>query len=172
MSKQKPIEQVEPIKKVSKGPVSCRRLASSAKFGDNNRMIIIDLPGRDRIEAHLDQDGWKISVVGCVALTREIQNRMRAQPDPTRWELPVGVGHEDLLIRELILRAKGEWNFPYVEAEVCHCRSVETAIVDQAILAGAHSCKQVSSQTNASTSCGTCRSDVKKIIDYRLGLKA
>ena len=133
--------------------------------------VTVDFPGRDRVVATRRDQAWDLAIVGCVALEDQLRDRLRAQNDVTLWSLPKATSHVDLLIRELILRARGEWQLPYLEDELCHCRSVPTAIVDQAILAGAHDCKQVSSETSASTSCGTCRPYVQQIIDYRLRSK-
>lgn len=85
--------------------------------------------------------------------------------------LPEGSTSEALCLREVILKAKGEWQFPYLEEELCHCRGVLTAVVDGAICAGAHTSRKVSEQTSASTACGTCRPDVEAIIQYRLNKK-
>jgi NAD(P)H-nitrite reductase large subunit len=82
--------------------------------------------------------------------------------------LPLGQTPEALCLREAILKAQGMWIFPYDQEELCHCRVVPTAIVDQAICVGAHTPRQVSEQTSASTACGTCRSDVEAIIRFRL----
>jgi len=74
----------------------------------------------------------------------------------------------DLMLREVVLKALGEWEHPFPESELCHCRVVATDLVDTAILAGAHTPERVSRQTNASTQCGTCRPDVEAILAYRL----
>jgi len=130
--------------------------------------LVVDLPGRDRIEAYGEGAQTQVRVLGCVALREKVKALAASNPDPALWPLPEGTDHNDLLIKEFILRAKGEWAFPYKDTELCHCRSVETSVVDQAIIAGAHTCVNVSSRTSASTACGTCRPDVQKIIDYRL----
>ena len=93
--------------------------------------------------------------------------RVRFQDLP----LPSGVTPEALCLREVILKAKGLWKFPYEQEELCHCRAVPTAVVDQAICVGAHTPRKVSQQTSASTACGTCSTDVEAIIEYRLGKK-
>ena len=149
-------------------------LPPSASLGDNKSMnsealLIVDFPGHDRIEAQKVGSAWQFKVIGCVALQKEMKHRSTEQSDLLQWSLPTGVGHCDLLIRELILRARGEWKLPYEEVELCHCRNVPTDVVDQAILSGAHECARVSSATSASTACGTCRPDVQKMINYRLG---
>lgn len=83
--------------------------------------------------------------------------------------LPRGSGHAAMLMRELLLKARGEWNYPYGEEELCHCRSIPTAKVDQAIVGGCHTVSAVSRQTSAGTACGTCRPDIETILAYRLG---
>jgi bacterioferritin-associated ferredoxin len=86
-------------------------------------------------------------------------------------ELPLPQGRRPavLCLREAILKIRGEWDFPYKEEELCHCRAVLTAVVDQAICAGAHAARKVSEVTSASTACGTCRPDVEAILKFRLG---
>ncbi len=83
--------------------------------------------------------------------------------------LPEGTSIEAICLREALLKLKGEWNYPYTEEELCHCRAVPTAVVDQAICTGAHTTRQVSERTSASTACGTCRPDVEAILKFRLG---
>jgi len=82
--------------------------------------------------------------------------------------LPTGTGPEHLILREVILKAQGRWQPPYAQEELCHCRAVLTTTVDQAICSGAHTPRQVSEQTSASTACGTCRPDVEAMISWRL----
>lgn len=117
-----------------------------------------------------DGTGPRYRVIGCQAL-RDLVARFRRDhgDDPKAWPLPDGSGHETLLLREWILKARGEWKFPYNEDELCHCRRVPTHVVDQAIVAGAHTPEAVSRATSASTNCGTCRPDVERILAYRLG---
>lgn len=131
--------------------------------------VVVDLPGRDRLEGFPGEKGWTIRVIGCAELSDRVEALLARQRDPARWELPAGTSHVDLLLREFILRAQGNWSYPYPHLELCHCRSVPTETVDQAILAGAHDPARVSAQTSASTACGTCRFDVMKILNYRLG---
>lgn len=140
---------------------------SKTQDGDKAK-VVVDFPGRDRLEARGDGDHTQVVVYGCRALQEKIKALSSAQKDPAKWNLPEGNSHHELMIREFVLRLRGEWDYPYKEEEICHCRSVPTNIVDQAILNGAHTCARVSSRTSASTSCGTCRPEVQKIINYRL----
>lgn len=76
--------------------------------------------------------------------------------------------HSSILLRELILRLRQEFKLPYDETELCHCRAVPTAVVDRAIVSGAHTVQAVARVTSAGTSCGTCKPDTEKLIEYRL----
>jgi bacterioferritin-associated ferredoxin len=132
----------------------------------NENKIIVELDGRDRIEV----DGAKVRFRGCSELTDLMMSMHKSfGADIRKWPLPTGGSHSEILLRELVLKLRGEWDFPYKEAEVCHCRNVACRIIDQAVVAGAHSTEIVSRQTSASTACGTCRPEVQKIINYRLG---
>lgn len=83
--------------------------------------------------------------------------------------VPEGQSPAALCLREAILKLKGEWDYPYKDEELCHCRAVLTSVVDLAVCLGAHTPRKVSEQTSASTACGTCRPDVEAIIKFRLG---
>jgi len=87
-------------------------------------------------------------------------------------EIPEGDSTGELMLRELLLKAKEQWSSPYSEIELCHCRAVPTTVVESAILLGAHTPEKVSRWTSASTSCGTCRRDVEAILAARLKQKA
>lgn len=134
-----------------------------------NRKFSVGLEGRDRIEVNLEGASPKVQFRGCTEMMGLMQGMRKSfGVDIRQWPVPNGASHSEILLRELILRLRGEWNFPYKDAEVCHCRGVSCQTIDQAIIAGAHNTATVSRQTSASTNCGTCRPEVQKIIDYRL----
>ena len=146
-------------------------------------IIKAELDGRDFIEVDCedsDSVGFdvplkvkKVKMVGCSEFMDLIHKfKKNFGLDPSKWPLPEGEDHSSLLVRELVLKLRGEWSYPYAHAEVCHCRSVSTHQIDQAVIAGAHTTDVVTRQTSASTACGTCRPEVQKIIDYRLNRKA
>ncbi len=136
-----------------------------------------ELLGRDVIEIeceHLTPTVVKrVSFIGCHEMI-EMMQKMRRHfgMDVSHWPLPDANDHASLLLKEVILKLRGQWFHPFEATEICHCRSVATQTVDQAIIAGAHTTESVSRQTSASTSCGTCRPEVQKIIDYRLTSKS
>lgn len=141
--------------------------------------IKVELQGRDFIEVDCEGENpqgpgpvQRVSFLGCTEFM-EMMQKMRRHfgADIAKWPLPEGQDHSSLLLREMILKLRGQWAFPVSGEEICHCRSVSLHSVDQAIIAGAHSTDIVSRQTQASTNCGTCRPEVQKIIDYRLNKK-
>jgi bacterioferritin-associated ferredoxin len=93
------------------------------------------------------------------------------QPTPKVAEIFSSFSQQDhsaILIRELVLRLRDQFQLPYKEAELCHCRAVPTQVVDRAIVAGAHTVQAVARVTSAGTSCGTCKLDTELLIEYRL----
>lgn len=141
--------------------------------------IKVELDGRDCIEVECEGEDplhpgsvKKVSILGCSSFM-EMMQKMRKSfgSDVKSWPLPSGTDHSSLLLKEMILKLRGEWAFPYAEEELCHCRNVPTHVVDQAIIGGAHSPEMVTRLTSASTACGTCRPEVQKIINYRLNKK-
>lgn len=142
--------------------------------------IKVELEGRDFIEVECEgQDSLQpgsvksVSILGC-ANFMDMMQKMRKSfgADISKWPLPEATDHGSLLLKEMILKLRGQWNYPYSEDEVCHCRNISTKTIDQAVIAGAHTPEVVTRQTSASTACGTCRPEVQKIIDYRLGRKS
>lgn len=139
--------------------------------------IKVELEGRDFLQVECEGEDLqapgrvlKVDMKGCTEFMEMMQKMKRHfGADISKWPLPESNDHSSMLLREMILKLRGEWKFPYEEAEVCHCRTVATHAIDQAVLAGAHTPEIVTRQTSASTACGTCRPDVQKIIDYRLG---
>lgn len=133
-------------------------------------------PGREEltIEVQLDSNqviqNGTIRVIGSSKLIELAKTyRPLLKGDLKSIPLPQGTDRETMCFREALLKLRGEWNFPYQDEEICHCRAVPTEIVDQAICSGAHSPQKVSRMTSASTACGTCRPDVAAIIKYRIG---
>lgn len=136
------------------------------------------LKGGDELELRLivDQNGTIASGVLRGIGGPEMLSLLQAWKN--RWQgnlkalcIPSGTTGPELMLKELILKARGEWSYPYQDVELCHCRAVPTEVVDQAIMRGAHTPEIVSRWTSASTACGTCRKDVTAILNYRLESK-
>lgn len=129
--------------------------------------VIAELLAQDYLEADTEDANY-LKVVGCTSMLQLVRScQTQFGKDLSQWPLPKGSSHSELLLKEVLLKQRGQWSFPYPHAELCHCRAVSVEKVDQAILAGAHTPAQVSRLTMASTACGTCRPEVEKIIQYR-----
>lgn len=139
--------------------------------------VEVSLAGRDRLSLSLEIHEGEITSAtlqgsGCPAVLKLIQAWRPKLTGPLKsLELPEGSGHSEILLREAILKAKGEWKFPYNEEELCHCRAISTSKVDAAIVSGCHNVRSVARETSAGTSCGSCRPNTEAIIAYRLQSK-
>lgn len=136
--------------------------------------VRVEFSGRETVELDLQLDGGliraaRLTGVGDLKFLRFLASwRSHLQGELLKLTLPKGNSSVEIMIREAILKAQGRWQSPYADEELCHCRAVPTRVVEAAIVGGAHSCERVSRETSASTSCGTCRSDVQSLLDYRL----
>lgn len=129
-----------------------------------------ELAGRDLIEVVDHKEGRQVHFLGCASFMKLVlEFKSQYGKDPAQWPLPTGASHQELLVKELILKVRGQWAPPFTEDEICHCRNVSRQTVEEAILNGAQTPELVSRWTSASTSCGTCRPDVEALINYWLG---
>lgn len=139
-------------------------------MSQNQKKIHAELIGRDLIEVVNGDSGQKkIHFIGCKEFYLNVINLKKQYGlDPKNWIAPKDNSHSSLVLKEFILKYKGQWKNVYEHEELCHCRFVSTQIVEQAILAGAHTTDQVSRWTSASTACGTCKPVVEEILKERL----
>ncbi len=142
-------------------------------MGVSTRSVSAILPGRDEVHLTLEMSGDAIAAarlraIGCPALLQACRE-LRAALDGPLLAVPIPQGntHEAMLLRELLLKARGEWSLPYREEELCHCRAVSAAKVDAAIVGGAHDVGAVNRRTSAGTSCGGCQPDIQALLEYR-----
>ena len=139
------------------------------------KQFSVQIPGREEVHLEFDEDkgqisGAKLTGIGGPELLETLDLwRPQLKGAVAEIPLPDGCGTGAMLVREVLLKAQGQWQYPYEHEELCHCRAVPTQTVDAAVLTGAHEPSRVSKQTSASTACGTCRPDVEAIIAYRLG---
>jgi bacterioferritin-associated ferredoxin len=151
---------------------------STAETTEREIRVHATIEQRDELHFYLKLRGDEIMAsnlraVGCPALLSLVKAlRTNLHGSLKNVALPEGNSHAVLLIREVLLKARGEWKLPYEDVELCHCRAVPTVKVDGAIVTGAHTVLQVSARTSAGTSCGTCKPDIESLIHYRLGRKA
>lgn len=138
--------------------------------------LMSELKDRDYIEVEIEGENTlegrilSVQFKGCAQFMDMIQlMRKKFGNDIKTWPLPEGVDHSSLVLREMVLKLRGQWVMPDLPEEICHCRSVSLEKIDTAIVSGAHTTDKVTRLTNASSNCGTCRPDVQKLIDFRLG---
>lgn len=130
--------------------------------------IVAEILGRDRLEV-TSLKPFQMKVIGCDQLFLDLKSLAKQHGnDLSLWPLPVEKTHTQLLIKELILKIKGQWKHVYEHDEVCHCRNVSLESVEQAIFLGAQSSDMITKWTMSSSACGTCRPDVERIIEFRL----
>lgn len=136
--------------------------------------LSVSLPGRDDLQLALTILNGEISASrltgrGCPEFLKLIQAwRPKLTGLLANVEIPSGHSHSEILLREALLKAKGEWLFPYADEELCHCRAIKTSKVDAAIVGGCRTARAIARETSAGTSCGSCRPDAEAIIKYRL----
>lgn len=144
--------------------------------------------GRDRAEVTIEFDGDRTSspirslafrASGCSLFLSSLESfrtqvmaldpKLRVLEGSVDFDglIPAGQDHVSILIREIVLRARDQFELPYSDVELCHCRAVPTAVVDRAIISGCHSVESVAKMTSAGTSCGTCKPDTESLIAYR-----
>lgn len=136
------------------------------------KLVTTESNGRDQIKWESVDSQNKVTFIGCLEFTMLVKNyRAKFGNDVFKWPTPTGNSHSEILIREFILKLKNQWDYPYKDDEICHCRHVSTKTVDEAILNGAHTHELAMRWTGCSTACGTCKPDVEKVINYRVGSK-
>lgn len=141
------------------------------KTEESAKSFIVKVYGCDELHLQLlEHDAYHLEAIACESTLQLLREYRRTQQPPQKWSLPQGNSHSELLLKELILKARGEWNFPYSHVEICHCRAIATEKVDQAILCGARDIPTIRKLTSASTACGTCQQDIEGIIRFRSGL--
>jgi bacterioferritin-associated ferredoxin len=149
-------------------------MSATPKLSTEKISQTVSLPGRDELTLDLDVVKGEIAQArlsgrGCPEFLKLMQAwRPKLTGALADVPLPEGNTHSEILLREALLKARGEWDFPYKDEELCHCRAVATAKVDAAIVGGCHSVRAVARETSAGTSCGSCRPDTEAILDYRL----
>ncbi len=140
-----------------------------------NIKVKVGFRGRDELELDAENDSGiirnaKLKCIGCPQVLNLISDwRNRLKGSLAELPEPLGTDHAAILLRELIQKLKGTWNFPYKEEELCHCRAIPVQAVDAAIVYGADNANKVAVKTSAGTGCGTCRRNTEAIIKFRRG---
>jgi hypothetical protein len=108
---------------------------------DLRKSVEVKWPGREELTLEVELDaGGRISKaavrgIGSPQFLRMLQDLRTQLPghELKSLKIPEGATREIICVREALLKLKGEWNFPYKEDEVCHCRAVPTEVVDQPV---------------------------------------
>lgn len=143
--------------------------------------LLVNLPGYETLSVTLNDSGVIDTYqLCCSSQTIKLFNQyvqdhgktLRDWPVPNQKNLEQkNLSSADrrahLLMQELILKARGEWNLPYAGEMVCTCRGVSSESINHAITAKACTTEDVSNWTTASTSCTTCKGKVEELIKYR-----
>lgn len=141
----------------------------------NEKTFTAGVSGRDIVTLALKTQKTgrmdvSLTAIGCLPFLRAVEKlRQTLKGSPATWALPEGSDHVGQLLREVILKGRGEWNPPYQEEELCHCRSIPTQVVNDAIVCGAENTDVIAKITSAGTACGTCRPNSQALINYRKG---
>lgn len=137
--------------------------------------IKITFLGREELSIHLIVDEQnqiqksELKGIGSLKFLRLLEAwREKLKGDYKKIPVPLGNEPEALILREALMKVKGEWQYPYQKEKLCYCRNVLTHEIDKAIMSGAKTPDEVSLLTGASTGCGTCRIHVEKILNFKL----
>ena len=131
-------------------------------------------PGRESLELNVKVENQNVSGVtmkcsGSLAFLRMSQDLKAQLTGPVdKIATPTGNTPGALIWREVLQKIQGSWKLPVEHEELCHCRKVNTAKVDEAIVYGAHTPEQIRKRTSANTGCGTCLADIESLIKNRL----
>lgn len=132
--------------------------------------VVAKIKHRDEISLTLGDDEkfiWKAQ--GCLNLLRRVDSFRQKNYGVaaiTKILDDLNDSHEDLLIKEVMLKWQDKWNLPYNDKEMCHCRSVDTEEVIDAIQSGADSVEKVGRYCTAGTSCGSCKPDIEATMSF------
>jgi len=137
------------------------------------KTFLVEVLGHDRVEVEsLDQENFKIKAVGCYAFLELIKTYKNLYgANINKWAIPIGTSHQDLLIKQLILKIRGLWEELSdigIEDELCHCRKIPAKVVEDCIHKGFADIQSIRRLTSANTACGTCLPEVEKLITERL----
>lgn len=116
---------------------------------------------------NFDPISKKLECAGEIPLQELIKKKLATESkDPSQWRLEPPQTTSQRLTNQFIFKVKGLWESPYQHEELCHCRQVPLTHVEELILLGANNQPEISTRSRAGTSCGTCRKDIRDLIEY------
>ncbi len=126
-----------------------------------------ELLNRDLIQLIESHGKVRLVVNGCAELKLFVERMIQEQGSTvSKWNITES-SHAALLVKKLIFQLNAKPH-PYTEDEVCHCRNISLAVVEQNIINGAHTIQSIRRTTTANTACGSCLGDVESILNYWL----
>lgn len=138
------------------------------------RVFKANIAGREEVEILVNANGTleKLTGIGDLKFLRHIKQFEMEHKGKlmSQLRLPSGPSLADHLLRESLMKSRGEWVLPFEGEELCHCRGIPRDRVIASIYLGATSPEKISRWTSASTACGTCRPDVESLIHFFLDL--
>jgi bacterioferritin-associated ferredoxin len=138
------------------------------------KIIQAGIPGGDEVhltlylrgDGQIEKTQWKVTgSLELIEAAHKLNGELKG--DLQKVPAPQGTGFPQLLLKELLLKAKDQWPGED-QPELCHCRNVPQKIVERAILMGAHSVEKIRQRTSANTGCGTCLPDVERLLKLYL----
>ena len=131
------------------------------------KIFEVEMHLRDRITLFEDEKGEALlRARGCQELISTLKTLRSVQGKKiSEWVIEQPSCHSEFLVKKLICLVK-KIPFPYGHEELCHCRKIRTAQVEEAIFNGAADIETLKKRTTAGTSCGTCTSDLAQLLAF------
>src|SRR5690606_31991724 len=87
---------------------------------EKSNTFVVELEACDRLFATRTEKAWTLEVIACHALLKLLlEQKEKFGMEIEKWRLSTESRHEHLLLNELILKVRGEWEFPYAHEELC-----------------------------------------------------
>jgi bacterioferritin-associated ferredoxin len=137
------------------------------------KTFLVEVLGHDRLEVEFKgEEISSVKAIGCFNFLELINKYVNQYGfNISNWVVPEGKTHQDLLLKQLILKVRGLWKSCSqlgLEDELCHCRKIPSRVVDDCIHRGFADIQSIRRLTSANTACGTCLPEVEKLITERL----
>lgn len=118
-----------------------------------------------KFRAYLKYDGEHLKATGSLSFLNLIQNKIKQQGNkPESWSLLAEVNNGDEAMLNQFISKVQATEASAEHDEVCHCRMVDREKIEQSIFQGCKSREEISRTTLAGTGCGSCRTDLEKML--------
>ncbi|MFK8139066.1 MAG: (2Fe-2S)-binding protein [Bdellovibrionales bacterium] len=130
--------------------------------------VKVGIHDRDFVTLSKEDGKWSYSAKGCLNFLKAILELSEKSYDFNSISWDQHSPHVRLLMKELQLKLADQWELPYEEVELCHCRAVITEAVVDSIQSGADTVERVGLLCTAGTSCGSCKPDTESLLEFIL----